>query len=176
MKYNAFKYSLLALAAAAVLACAAPAHGQNTLRKLPTVAKKRADGKGKTAGPDAQPLLPPADTVVADVGRTVAVSGYEKPLRASKETVLVTNLDSLRTLDELTLQIEYLTPDGRMLHKRTVTVYPLVAPGETRLVTFPTWDVNRLFYYHLNVPRTNSQATPYTVTLTPATALLRRPH
>ena len=114
--------------------------------------------------------------MVADVGRTVAVSGYEKPLRASKETVLVTNLDSLRTLDELTLQIEYLTPDGRMLHKRTVTVYPRVAPGETRLVTFPTWDVNRLFYYHLNVPRTNAQATPSTVTLTPATALFRRPY
>ncbi|MGM9852807.1 MAG: hypothetical protein ACI30N_02425 [Muribaculaceae bacterium] len=121
------------------------------------------------------PQQVPVDTVTAGIEASVTVSGYEKPLRASKETVLVTNNDTIRALDELTLIIEYKTTAGRMLHKRTVTVYPLVEPGETRLVTFPTWDINRLFYYHLNQPRTNSQATPYTVSIIPVQGIMRKP-
>lgn len=174
MKHALTKAALPPLIALALFAAAHPAAAQNTLRKLPTATKKSGKTKSKAA---ALPLdtAPAADTIATDIEALVAISGYEKPLRASKETILVTNRDSLRTIDELTLHIEYHTPDGRMLHNRAITVYPLVAPGATRLVTFATWDVNRLFYYHLNRPRTNRQATPYTVTLTPVTAILRHP-
>lgn len=174
MKNIKFKVLLTALSAVILLSVTSPVYGQNTLRKLPSVAKKskKKTAKVKDLATDVRQV--PADTVTAGIEKTVTVSGYEKPLRASKETVLVTNRDSVRALDELTLLIEYKTTDGRMLHKRTVTVYPLVEPGETRLVTFPTWDVNRLFYYHFNQPRTNSQATPYTVSITPVQGIMRK--
>lgn len=175
MKNSKFKLILTALSVAALLAFAGPAYGQNTLRKLPPAAKKskKKTVKVNDLAADAQQV--PADTVTVGIETSVTLSGYEKPLRASKETILVTNADTVRTLDELTFIIEYKTTAGRMLHKRTVTVYPLTEPGETRLVTFPTWDINRLFYYHLNQPRTNSQATPYTVSIIPVQGVMRKP-
>ena len=153
MKNIKFKVLLTALSAVILLSVTSPVYGQNTLRKLPSVAKKskKKTAKVKDLATDVRQV--PADTVTAGIEKTVTVSGYEKPLRASKETVLVTNRDSVRT----------------------VTVYPLVEPGETRLVTFPTWDVNRLFYYHFNQPRTNSQATPYTVSIIPVQGIMRKP-
>ena len=120
MKNIKFKVLLTALSAVILLSVTSPVYGQNTLRKLPSVAKKskKKTAKVKDLATDVRQV--PADTVTAGIEKTVTVSGYEKPLRASKETVLVTNRDSVRALDELTLLIEYKTTDGRMLHKRTV--------------------------------------------------------
>lgn len=117
----------------------------------------------------------PEDTLSGDSAKAlILVTGYEKPLRASKETVMVSNRDTSRTITECQLEIRYHDMRGRLLHSRDVSVFPDVPAGETRMVSFPTWDINRLFYYHVNTPRrTGAQATPYTVTITPVRILLR---
>ena len=53
---------------------------------------------------------------------------------------------------------------GNMLHRRTVRTGLDIPAGERRMVSLRPWDVNRMFYYHLNRPqRTSAQATPYAV-------------
>jgi hypothetical protein len=110
-----------------------------------------------------------ADTICGDtVAKIITISGYEKPLRSRHETMLVTNNDSARTVTTLTLNITYSDMQGRTLHSRTVTSSLTVPPLSTRLLDLKSWDVNTLFYYHVNPPvRTSSQATPYRVTITP---------
>ncbi len=145
---------LLALATAAAMP-------QKTTRRL-----------GRPATGMRTSAAPAGDTLRTDI--PVRITGYEKPLRATKEPLMVTNLDTLRNLSEITLRIDYVTPDGTgMLHSRTVTLCPLVPPAQTRMMQLRSWDPNRLFYYHINRPNTSAQATPYTVTITPVTAIYR---
>lgn len=106
-----------------------------------------------------------ADTIKGERADSILVlTGYEKPLRSGKETVFASNRDSARTAVEMEMEIEYLDMRGRSLHKRVLDV-PLSLPGgETRFVSFKSWDINNVFYYHMNRPvRTKAQATPYTV-------------
>lgn len=156
MKIKVLIPIFLLLAAGTVLA-------QNTKRKVTKSMPRRTASAEKF------------DTITADI--PVRVTGYEKPLRATRESLFVTNTDTIenRPLGELTLQIRYYTADGTtMLHSRTVTLYPHIPAGETRMMTFRTWDRNNLFHYHLNTPHTNGQATPYTVRITPVQALLTK--
>lgn len=103
----------------------------------------------------------------------IRITGYEKPLQASRETVFLRN-DSQSFLESIQLEITYKTIDGKELHKRTITLSAQIQPDERRMLTFKSWDINRLFYYHLNVPNTSKQATPYTVTIRPLQLHYRR--
>lgn len=140
------------------------------------------------------------DTVRADsLLRRVAVTGYEKPMRATRETMFVTSRLSVPVIGVI-VEIEYMTVDGSPLHKRTVTLptdLPAAIPNEQdidqsatgpdkgttiqsgacerRMVAIRSWDVNHLFYYHLNVPaRTTGQGTPYRVRLRTKALLIPR--
>lgn len=117
-----------------------------------------------------------ADTLRGDtVAQTIRVSGYEKPLRSRHETMLLTNLDTAMTVTEVSLDITYLDMQGRTLHNRTATAKTTLPPGATRLIDIKSWDVNTLFYYHLNAPtRTAAQGTPYRVTITPTLLVYSR--
>ena len=137
------------------------------------------------------------DTVTADsLLSQIELTGYEKPLRARRESLFVTSRLPM-PVSSIKLRIDYMTMDGVPLHSRELdldvnlpaaqqnlsaapdkpaTCYTQVAVGELRpsvsevrrMVTFKSWDVNNLFYYHLNVPaRTSTQGTPYRVRLTP---------
>lgn len=126
---------------------------------------------------DAGRLAVVADTIAGDsVAAIVSVTGYEKPLRASREAFFVANRDSLRSLEQLTIEITYCTVNGRMLHARKVTVYPQVPADERRLVSVRSWDRQNVFYYaHGDTPRTRNQATPYLIVIRPLTAVLVKP-
>jgi hypothetical protein len=117
-----------------------------------------------------------ADTLRGDtVANIVRVSGYEKPLRSRHETMMLTNNDSTITVTAVQLEITYLDMQGRALHKRTATAATTLPPGATRLIDLKSWDVNMLFYYHLNAPtRTTSQGTPYRVTVSPTLLVYSR--
>lgn len=107
----------------------------------------------------------PDDTLTAALDSIVSLAGYDKPVSASRESMHVTNLTNSLTVTGFTLDITYLDATRRQLHRRTVTVNTHVPPRQTRLVTFPTWDVQRSFFYRLSVePR--RQATPYDITCT----------
>lgn len=109
----------------------------------------------------------PARAVQADTLRgaeldSILLNGYDKPLRGSRETIFATN----GLPDEITalgLQITYLDMTGRILHERTVTVRAIIPADATRMLRFPTWDVNRSFFYALGPEPRTSGVTPYTI-------------
>lgn len=112
------------------------------------------------------------DTIRDSVRSYVILAGYDKPLNATKESIHVTNQSDTLTITAVTLRIVYLDRMGRQLHSREVTIEDIIKPGETQLLTFPSWDIQHAFYY-INSPRPRRQATPYTIRLTPLQLLCR---
>ncbi len=93
---------------------------------------------------------------------SVLLSGYDKPLRASRETLFVTNRLDV-PLTAVGIRLIYSDMSGRLLHRRTVCARVLLEPGETRMVSIPTWDTNRSFFYHRGARPRVSGVTPYGV-------------
>ncbi len=106
-----------------------------------------------------------ADTVLLPATDSITVAGYEKTLRATTESMIITN----HTACEVTaigLDITYLDMKGRMLHRvaRSVTPPSGIPSGESRMVSVPSFDRQGLFYYHLSPrPKRASRATPFKV-------------
>ncbi len=111
----------------------------------------------------------PFDTVAATAG-LVRLSGYEKTLRATSETVFVSNL-SENEISRVIFRVAYYDAQGRLLHRARHDCYVPVPPGETRRLDFPTWDRQFTFYY-VRSPRPRVPAVPYSVEITPDTLLL----
>lgn len=107
---------------------------------------------------------PLTDTIAAPAAGSVPLSGYDKPLRATRETFCATN-HTEQTVVGLLIEISYNDLSGHQLHSRRVELNTEIPPGETRLLSFPSWDSNHTFFYrHGPQPRT-SGVTPYDVTL-----------
>lgn len=103
------------------------------------------------------------DTVTAPPADTIAVAGFEKLYRATRETMFVTNHSS-RPVTTLGLDITYRDLSGRMLHRAVSEVQVAVPAGETRRVSVPSFDSSGLFYYRLSPrPVRAAQATPFDV-------------
>lgn len=135
-----------------------------------TVQAQRTTRKGL-----ARPVLEekcdiPGDTVRGAIADSLLlVTGYEKPLRASRESLFILNRTD-RELLSVRLEISYFTgkdtSSGTLLHKRKVELQTQIPAGERRMVWYNSWDRNQVFYYHINTPgRTRRQATPYTVSI-----------
>lgn len=105
-----------------------------------------------------------ADTVTPSPGM-LALSGFAKPLRSTRETLFLTNR-SMRRLTHVTLLLVYTDSQGRQLHKRQVAMACDVPPGETRQLTFASFDRQHTFYYHLNGKPRTADGTPFHVTAT----------
>jgi hypothetical protein len=60
------------------------------------------------------------------------------------------------------LLLRYTTMNGEMLTQRTVTVPVDLKPGETKLVSVKSFDIQRLFYFYAG-PRPRKSATPFKV-------------
>lgn len=91
---------------------------------------------------------------------SLRLSGYDKPLRATKETIIVTNNLPV-TVTALGLEITYTDTEGRMIHERRVECRAIIPAGATRLVKFSSWDSNHTFFYAKG-PRPRVPATtPY---------------
>lgn len=109
--------------------------------------------------------LNPHDTLLRDsVFCKIRFSGYDKPANASKESMLITNNSSLN-LHGITINITYLTEDGRQLHKQKRDLFLDLPAGETRKQEFPAWDSQGTFYYYLSRAPKNGGA-PYKVVIT----------
>ena len=113
----------------------------------------------------------PCDTIVTDdraarqaahYAHHITLSGYSKTRNASKESILATN-SGKETVSGITLEIEYLSTDGRQITRRKVTIPCNIPPGETRKLDFSTWDRQYVFYYHKSPAPHRAQATPYTI-------------
>ena len=111
-------------------------------------------------------VLDTADNLLDDSLTTVdphavTLKGYSKRASDSKESFFITNNTSHR-MSAVRLLLRYTTMDGEMLTQRTVTVPVSLKPGETKLVSIKSFDVQRLFYFY-GGPQPRKQATPFKV-------------
>ena len=116
--------------------------------EVPVMALESSDG-----------LLPDSlQTIDPDA---VTLKGYSKRASDSKESFFITNNTSHR-MSAVRLLLRYTTMNGEMLTQRQVTVPVSLKPGETKLVSIKSFDVQRLFYYYAG-PQPRKQATPFKV-------------
>lgn len=141
-------------AALTLIACAALLIGpQLGARKIATTR-----GRLRTAVTETQTC----DSAVATGDSAMILRGYDKPLRSSKESIFVTNtLDLGVTAVHIT--IDYTDLQGRQLHRRARWIATDIPPRQTRQLSFPSWDRQQAFYYHLSRPP-RSSAAPYRIT------------
>lgn len=93
----------------------------------------------------------------------VRITGYDKPLRARRETMIATNL-STQPFDSIHLQINYTDKQGNPLHSRQLTVKAHINPGQAQNIAIPSWDPNNTYYYFLSPP-SRSTGTPYSLSI-----------
>ena len=116
--------------------------------EVPVAALDEADG-----------LLPDS---LADLDPdAVTLKGFAKRASDSKESFFITNNTNHR-MSAVRLLLRYTTMQGEMLTQRTVNVPVSLKPGETKLVSVKSFDVQRLFYYYAG-PKPRKQATPFKV-------------
>ncbi len=116
--------------------------------EVPVVALESNDG-----------LLP--DSLVDIDPNAVTLKGYSKRASDSKESFFITN-NTAHRMSAVRLLLRYTTMNGEMLTQRAVTVPVSLKPGETKLVSIKSFDIQRLFYYYAG-PQPRKSATPFQV-------------
>ena len=91
----------------------------------------------------------------------VTIKGFSTRASESKESFFITNNTSHR-MSAVRLLMRYTMMNGEMLTQRTVNVPVNLKPGETKMVSVKSFDVQRLFYYYAG-PQPRKQATPFKV-------------
>ena len=104
-------------------------------------------------------LLP--DSLVDVDPDAVTLKGFSKRASDGKESFFITN-NTAHRMSAVRLLLRYTTMDDEMLTQRAVTVPVSLLPGETKLVSVKSFDVQRLFYYYAG-PKPRKQATPFKV-------------
>ena len=102
------------------------------------------------------------DSCIVTSTADISLSGYEKPLRSRTESMFVTNHTSHR-LTGLHLTITYHDLQARELHTRALKLSCDIPAGATRMITFPSWDRQQVFYYRLSSKPVRADGTPYDV-------------
>lgn len=112
-----------------------------------------------TASPES---TAPIDTVNNPSTSTLVLTGYDKPLRSTTESMFIKNLTGRHILS-VTLHLEYLDMSGRQLHLRDVTIPCDIPPGQTRQITFRSWDRQKSFVYHRSQRPRRADYSPYKI-------------
>lgn len=152
----------IVIAAIALAAMAASTVGASDQRRRTTRKNLRLVPTSVTATVAAPDTIPIDSLVTSDAITPIRLSGYDKPLRSSRESLFVTNNTS-RDIDGIVLSIDYFDASGRKLHSRMVTVRCDVPQGQTRKIDFPSWDTQQSFYYKLSPKPRRDGATPYDI-------------
>lgn len=91
----------------------------------------------------------------------IVMKGFSKRASDSKESFFLTSRLS-HPISSVRLLMRYMTMDGSVLHERRIVVPVDLKPGETKLVSVKTFDLqHRFYYYGGNKPR--KSATPFKV-------------
>ena len=89
------------------------------------------------------------------------MKGFSKRASDSKESFYLTSRLTHR-ISSVRLLMRYMIMDGSVLHERRIVVPVDLKPGETKLVSVKTFDVQHQYYYYGgNKPR--KSATPFKV-------------
>ncbi len=129
---------------------------QNLTRRIPPARRAATAVQAHGTGPD---------TIRGARCDSLLVSGFDKPLRAVRESMFVTNPTTVAVVG-LGIEITYLDSRRRMLHKAVHEITCEIPPGETRRIEVRSFDRSGLFHYRLSpVPRGAVQATPFDVSV-----------
>ncbi len=109
---------------------------------------------------DRDDALMPDSLAAVDPG-AVSIKGFNKRASDAKESFFITNNTTGR-MSAVRLLLRYTTMTGELLTQRQVSVPVSLKPGETKLVSIKSFDVQRLFYYYAG-PQPRKQATPFQV-------------
>ena len=102
-----------------------------------------------------------AELMTAGSPDSLSISGYDKPLRSTRETFFLTNRHG-SPLHAIKLHITYYTMGGEMLHSRDITIDTPIPPGETRQISTSSWDRQKAYYYiGTRVTPRSAKAIPY---------------
>jgi len=152
---------LLILLCVGSMLCPLPA--QRTSRRNLSPAQEDVDGPA--------PVV--CDTIVLPRPHVVDINGYDKPLRSRRESFFVTN-NSDSTVCGIAFTINYFDTQRRQLHSDKKNIVVELPAGETRQVSYSSWDKQQSFYYVRSaVPQRAEQATPYEVTIRVDTLFVR---
>ena len=80
-----------------------------------------------------------ADTIPHPVG-VLRFCGYEKSLRAPRETIFIENLSDSSTIEKINFTIDYFDTSARLIHSRTLWQSIEIPPHQARRIDIPTWD------------------------------------
>ena len=116
------------------------------------------------------PVLPLDTLALAGDTASVRFYGYEKTLRATRETVFVAN-GTGRDAAEVRFTIVYLDAAGREIHRRRVARRLELPAGRTARLDLPSWDTQKTYYFS-GGPRPRVPATPYSVRVEADTLIL----
>lgn len=100
----------------------------------------------KTEHQSTAPFSPRPRQTVTVADSAVKFAGFDKPLQSLNESLFLTNLSDFH-FNTVYITLDYFDRHNRKLHSRSQTVIADIPPGETRLLTFPSWDRNKSFYY-----------------------------
>ncbi len=89
--------------------------------------------------------------------------GYDKNASSSVESLFIKNNTTFH-ISSLYIELNYLTPDGRNLHKRNVKISLSIPAGETRKVDIKTWDPQHNFHYIKSIP-SKRPSSPYDLSI-----------
>lgn len=144
------KKFLLAIALSAACATFIPAKVVKTTRpnlKLKETAKQ-------TAEPEHIPTL-----VFAGRDSVIVLSGFDKKLSSDRESFFVTNRSDSTDITRIVFTIKYLDMQQRQLHLLRRNLRVDIPAGETRYVSFRSFDRQHSFYYEKSgVPRVRAAA------------------
>ncbi len=141
---------------------------------LPLSAQRTTARGLRPAEIPAAPAEVPALETLSLTAETASIRfyGYEKTLRATKETLFLQN-NAPREAAEVRFTILYLDSAGREIHRRRIVRRVAVPSGKTVRLDLPSWDTQKTFYYS-GGPRPRVSATPYSVKIRPETLILLR--
>ncbi|MCM1032755.1 MAG: hypothetical protein NC405_03265 [Odoribacter sp.] len=132
------------------------ATGQDLRRPSPSQNRRLTAAAPSTAST-------PCDSVILPAPDSVAVAGFEKSLKSTREMMFVTN-NTVRRINSLGFEITYTDIDGHMLHKVIHELDTDIPPGETRRIDVRSFDSGGIYYYKLSPPGPRTlRATPFDV-------------
>lgn len=144
-----------------------------------TQSTKRRNIRGRNATTVSVQVTNPTDTLtdLDSISAIARLYGFQKTVASRVESVMISNLSETHTIVAVVVDIDYRTPAGEQLNRRTVTFHATVPPGETRHTSVPSWDRQQLFYFVETPPARPSQRTsPFNVSITPKQLVLNRHH
>ncbi len=165
---NSMRYFCLTLICISCIWGMADARKISVRHSNPTKKKAKTTYRTHEKENDERIVSRDSDSLIfCSIASRLRLSGYAKTLRSGKESITVTN-NSEVTLRGVTLEITYLSTDGKMIHKRTVTLPATLPAGESRTETFPTWDIHHFHYYAggtAPTEKTKGKAIPFEIAL-----------